>query len=255
MAYDDPKLPRAVLRGEELYVGNDKEPYFRDPDYVIHLDVTDLKVAGGLESSDPMEGRSPKVAVAPGLRGLARLGGRDKFAGAGFDAGKNPRIEFHLRTVGADETRFHWAASVGYSMPDWEFESEPGFWVQGYCTQPEFDRVLAAVGSGHVERLRVALTTTMWTKQKSNGFMPGMPMTLCLAPSTDKESTTPALERGFIRSITWDETYGARTPAPVDEDAAPPKPQPVELPARFYSLLTGILGLLAFVAVLTMLRR
>lgn len=47
---------------------------------------------------------------------------------------------------------------------------------------------------------------------------------------------------------------GARTPAPIDEDAPPPKPQPVELPARFYSLLTGILRLLAFV-VLIMLRR
>ena len=32
MAYDDPKLPRAVLRGEELFVGDDKEPYFRDAD-------------------------------------------------------------------------------------------------------------------------------------------------------------------------------------------------------------------------------
>jgi hypothetical protein len=82
MANDDSKLPRAVLRGEELYVDNDKEPYFRDPDYVIHLDITDLKVAGGLEQSDPMEGWSPKVVVAPGLRGLARLEGRDKFAGA-----------------------------------------------------------------------------------------------------------------------------------------------------------------------------
>ncbi|SIO00250.1 hypothetical protein SAMN05443247_01319 [Bradyrhizobium erythrophlei] len=53
---------------------------------MIHLDVTDLKVAGGLEQSDPMEGRSPKVAVAPGLRGLARLEGRDKFAGAAVPA-------------------------------------------------------------------------------------------------------------------------------------------------------------------------
>jgi hypothetical protein len=243
------------MRGEELYVGNDKEPYFRDADYVIHLGVTDLKIAGGLEQSDPMEGRSPKVAVSRGLRGLAKLEGRDKFAGAGFDAGKNPTIEFHLRTVGADETRFHWAASIGYSMPDWEFDTDPGFWVQGYCIQPEFDRVLAAVQSGHVERLRVALTTTMWTKQKSNGFMPGMPMILCVAPPTDKESATPALERGFIRSVTWDETYGARTPAPSDEDAPPPKPQPVELPVRVYSLLTAIVGLLAFLAVMLVLRR
>jgi hypothetical protein len=32
MAYDDPKLPRAVMRGEERFVGDHNEPYVRDRD-------------------------------------------------------------------------------------------------------------------------------------------------------------------------------------------------------------------------------
>jgi hypothetical protein len=240
MAYDDPKLPRAVLRGENLYVGDDKEPYVRDPDYPVHLDVIDLKVHGGFEPADISESRGPKALATPALRGLATLEGRDKFAVAGFDIGKNAKIAFHLRTVPETETRFLWAAWIGYSMYDWEFDSEAGFWVQGYCTSAEFDWVLSAVRTGHVERLRVALTTTMWTKRVSNGFMPGMPMTFHVAPPTDKESNSPATESGFIRSITWDESYGAGIPAPVDLDE-PPKPTVVDLPARAYWLL----GLLA----------
>jgi hypothetical protein len=198
MAYDDPKLPRPVLRGEELFVGNDKEPYFRDPDYLVYLDVADLKIHGGFDPVDITESSGPKAMAAPALRGLAKLEGRDDFAVAGFDVGKNPKIEFHLRTVAETETRLLWAARMGYSMYDWEFENEAGFWVQGYCTPAEFDRVLDAIRTRQVERLRVALTTTMWTKQKSSGFMAGRPMTLHVAPPTDKEATSPATEGGFI---------------------------------------------------------
>ena len=102
--------------------------------------------------------------------------------------------------------------------------------------------------------MRVALTTTMWTKQASNGFMPGMPMTFHVAPPTDKESPRLATESGFIQSITWDETYGAGRPAPVDPDE-PPKSAVVNLPERAYSLLTFIVGLLVALIVVTFLRR
>ena len=254
MAYDDPKLPRAALRGEELFVGDDKEPYFRDSDYPVYLDVTDLKIYGGFKPVDITKSRGPKTLAAPALRGLAKLEGRDKFAVAGFDVGKNPKIEFHLGTVPETETRFLWAARIGYSMHDWEFENEAGFWVQGYCTPAEFDHVLDAVRARQVERLRVALTTTMWTKQKSSGFMPGRPMTLHVAPPTDKEATSPATEGGFIQSITWDESYGAKTPTPIDPEE-PQKPTVVELPPRVYSLLGGILAVLAFIAALLLFRR
>jgi hypothetical protein len=252
MAYDDAKLPRAVMRGEELFVGDDKEPYFRDPTHTFDLIVTDLNLAGGFEPVDDSKG--PKTRVSPGLRGIAKLEGRNRFAVAGYDIGKNDGIEFHLRTVDESETRFHWAARIGYNMYDLEMDAGWEFYVQGYCTPAEFECVAAAIRTGAVERLRVNMSTTMWTKRKSNGFMPGMPMVMHVAPPIDKESATPATESGFIRSITWEEIYGVRTPPPPDDDELP-KPTPVELPARAYSTLTAIVGLLAALVVLAFLRR
>ncbi len=57
MAYDDPKLPQAVLRGENLYVGDDREGNFRDPGHTFDLIVTDLD--GGLEPEDWGNSRGP----------------------------------------------------------------------------------------------------------------------------------------------------------------------------------------------------
>jgi hypothetical protein len=37
MTYDDPKLPRAFLRGESLYIEGETEPYFRDPEKTISI--------------------------------------------------------------------------------------------------------------------------------------------------------------------------------------------------------------------------
>jgi hypothetical protein len=68
------------------------------------------------------------------------------------------------------------------------------------------------------------METTMWTKHKSSGFMPGMPMTFHLAPPVDRESTQPALEHGTIKSITWNESY---RPKPVE---ASPPPAVVDCP-------------------------
>lgn len=251
MAYDDPKLPRAVLRGENLYVGDDKEPYFRDPGHTFDLIVTDLNLAGGFEPEDWGNSKGPKVPVSPGLRGRALIEGRTKFPVAGFDIGRNDKIEFHLRTAAEEETRFHWAARIGYTMYDLEMNAGNEFYVQGYCTPAEFERVVSAVRTGSVECLRVNMSTTMWTKTKSS-FFP-QPMVFHVAPPTDKESATPSTESGFIRSITWEESYGYQTPPPPDDDE-PPKPAVIELPARAYSLLSALVGLLAALVVLTFLR-
>jgi hypothetical protein len=64
MAYDDPKLPRAVLRGDHLFVGKDKEPSERDPGYRLTLEVTDLGVAGGFEPEDLRTMRVPRCRSA-----------------------------------------------------------------------------------------------------------------------------------------------------------------------------------------------
>jgi hypothetical protein len=82
MAYDDPKLPRATLRGEKLYIDGDSEPYFRDPEYRVYLEATDLQISGGFEAEDFGESDSPKQQAAT-MRGRAKLEGRDKFAVAG----------------------------------------------------------------------------------------------------------------------------------------------------------------------------
>lgn len=121
-------------------------------------------------------------------------------------------------------------------------------------SRPNIAELAGLAGLDGGERLRVALTTTMWTKRASNGFMPGMPMTFHVAPPTDKESTRPATESGFIRSIIWDESYGAGdTGAGRSRRAAEAV---VDLPARAHSLLlTFIVGLLAALVMLTFLRR
>jgi hypothetical protein len=253
MAYDDPKLPRAVLRGENLYILGENDPYFRDPEYPVFLEVTDLRISGGFEAEELFKGDSPKQPVALTLCGRAKLEGKDKFAVAGVKTGPSPPIKFHLKRVPEDETKFHWRATIGFQMHDWEFKHDEEFWVQGYCTGKPFDAILAAVRTGRVEKLRVAMTTMMWTKQKSSGFMPGMSMTFHLAPPVDKESTRPDIEWGTITGITWDESYGLHTLEPAD-DVPPPKPTAVELPVQFYSMLTTIIAIGVVIAVILFLR-
>jgi hypothetical protein len=254
MAYDDPKLPRAVLRGENLHIDGENEPYFRDPEYSVYLEVTDLRISGGFEPENFFEADSPKQQSAVALRGFAKLEGKVKFAVAGVETDPACPIEFHLRQVLEKETKFHWRATIGFRMHDWEFEHEEGFWVQGYCTGEPFDAIVAAVRTGRVEKLHVGLKTMMWTKRKSSGFMPGMPMTYHLAPPVDRESTGPANELGTIIGITWDESFGLRAPKTAS-DKVPLSPAPVELPARLYSMLSAIIGLAVVIAVLLFLRR
>jgi hypothetical protein len=201
MAHDDPKLPRAVLRGDELFVGDDKKPYTRSPNHTVYLQITDPDIGGGYEPENFGEPRGPKDRVTPWINGLAKIEGRDKFAGAGFDAGKNPKIAFHLRPVSDAETPFLWAARIGYEMHDWEYDVDEKFWIQGYCPVPDFEHVVAAIRTGHVDGLRVGLQTSMWNRDPTHGYLVG-PLTFHLAPPTDKESSSPATETGFIHSVT-----------------------------------------------------
>lgn len=61
---------------------------------------------------------------------------------------------------------------MGYSPFEWEFDREETYWVTVGVPPEKFDEIVTAVRSGRVERLRVGLGLSMWTKQKSNGFMP-----------------------------------------------------------------------------------
>jgi hypothetical protein len=73
-----------------------------------------------------------------------------------------------------------------------------------------------------------------------------------VAPPINKESAHLATESGFIRSITWEEEYGFRRRWIRTNRRSRTA---VELSARVYSMLTGILAALAFNAVLILLRR
>jgi hypothetical protein len=77
MAYGDPKMPRSVLRGENVFVGDDKEPYTRDSEYWMYLEITDLSISGGLEADDIGDARSAKRPVRETLSGRAKLSRKD----------------------------------------------------------------------------------------------------------------------------------------------------------------------------------
>jgi hypothetical protein len=173
MAYDDPKLPRAVLRGDQLFVGKDKDPDERDPGYRVALEVTELGLVGGFEPKDMTDDASPKVPVRPSLSGRAKIEGKDRFAVAGTEVGKDAPIAFQLRPVPVNETRFLWRGTLAYSPHDWEYDRDETYWISAHVPPDDFEDIVAAVRSGRVERLRVVLILSMWTKQKSSGFMHG----------------------------------------------------------------------------------
>jgi Integrase core domain len=162
----DPKLPRAVTRGEELFVGDDKEPYFRDLDERIYLQITDLSISGGFELEDVTENDSPKVPVREFLSGRAKLEGKDSFSVASTEIEKNVSIAFLLRSVPETETRFVWRATIGFNARDWELETDDEFWISAYVPPDRFDAIVAAVRGGHVDRMRLGMRTTMWKSWK-----------------------------------------------------------------------------------------
>ncbi|GIK83373.1 MAG: hypothetical protein BroJett024_44780 [Alphaproteobacteria bacterium] len=255
MAFDDPKLPRAVARGEELFVGDDKEPYVRDLDERIYVEIANLSISGGFEPEDVTENDSSKVPVRESLSGCAKLEDKNNFAVAGMQVGTNMPIAFLLRAVPETETRFVWRATIGFNARNWEIDTEDEFWISAYVPPDRFETIIAAVRGGHVERIRLGMRTTMWTKNKRHPMMAAVRVVWHLAPPPDKaESCSPAIEWANLDSLTWSETCGPRT-APPDEDAELPKPAVVELPARVYSLLGGILAVLAFIAALLLFRR
>jgi hypothetical protein len=179
MAFDDLKLPRASLRGERLYVEGEKEPYFRDPRHTIELRVSSLTIHREYRPEDFPELTGKKV-LTESLHGIAKPEGRDSFAVIGLKTdGKTP-IEFQLRPISDDETKFHWRTTIGFRPLDWEYSQEECFWVQAYCTREYFDDVLAAVRRGNVDYIRLGMQTTMWTRDKAS--MIDVPRSSHLAP-------------------------------------------------------------------------
>jgi hypothetical protein len=168
MASDDPKLPRATVRDEKLYVEGEKEPYFQDREDTILLRVNALTISRGRLPPDLTPGGKGFVES---LHGIATLEERDRFAVIGLETDPTTPIQFHLESVPDTETKFHWRANINFHAHDWEAPDEGEyFWISGYCTSQYFDDLLAAVRRGYVDHIRVGMTTTMWTKDKSFMF-------------------------------------------------------------------------------------
>jgi hypothetical protein len=70
MVDDRPKLPRARLRDEKLYIEGEKEPYFRDRTNDVRLRIKALTIRRGYQ-----DGKTGKV-LTEYLHGIATLGER-----------------------------------------------------------------------------------------------------------------------------------------------------------------------------------
>jgi hypothetical protein len=256
MAYDDPKLPRSILRGEHLFVGDDKVPYFRDPKAWVFLNVTDLSIRGGFEPNGRSlfddSGPGQPLPIQETLAGRAALE-KDHFALAGMNfGGKDQPIDFTLWPASSElETEFLWRGAINYAHL-WEYGREAMFLAGANMPLDQFDALLAAVRTGRIQRIRVVLRTTMWTRDKGSAF-DDIPRTWHLVPPTDSESSKPSSEVGTIVSIKWDELCGPRTP-PVETDSPPPKPTNVELSAKLYSPLSIITAVLLAMLALQIFR-
>ena len=242
------KLPRVTLRGENLYVEGEEEPYFRDPESTIRLRVDALTIYRGYEPEDPIK-LTGKV-LTESLHGIAKLEGGDRLAVIGIQTDTRTPIEFSLWPVADTEAKFHWRSTIGFQPLDWKRERENGFWIAGNCTRQYLDDVLAAVRRGQVDTIFVGMQTTLWTKDKAILSERAWHV----APSTnDRESTRPAFERGNISSLTWEEKFGLHLAKPND-DVTAPRPQLVELPARIYSMLSALIAIGVALLVLTFLQ-
>lgn len=246
MASDDrPKLPRASLRGEKLYVEGEKEPYFRDGTNEVRLRIDALTIRRGYRKGDLTESLGGIVTIE-----------EDEFALIGRETDHAWPIEFTLRPIAEADTEYHWHASIGFNthegfewwnIPNWK----EGFFIEGYCTRPYLNDLLAAVRRGHVNNICVVMETTMWTQAPP--LMSGSPRTWCLAcyGKGDIEKGYISSEKGYISSLIWEENFGSHR---AKGEAVEPKPQLVDLPPRVYSMLTALVVMVAALLVLTFLR-
>jgi len=231
---DDDKLPLTTLRGDQLWVEGDKEPFVRKPERTIYLNVSQLAVHHGF----PCGTEGGETARSEVIQGTATLENLDTFAVVGIDFDPKVPIKFHLRPIAPEnEEKFETdrRVMIGYFAHDWEYEQTEQFWVQVYLSQPMYDDVLAVVRHGHVASLRVGLDSTMWVRDFTDHMGTGK-RRWYLAPTAGKRSRSPSLERAKLSLFSMDERFGIHPP-PVDEDADEKGVPAVVLPAQLYQLL------------------
>lgn len=244
MAIDDGKLPHATAQGEHMFVGSDTQPYARDPSYRINLSVTNLTIAGGFELVDAMDHNSERKRVRESISGWGHLGVNTVWRVAGVEIASGAPISFHMAAVPDSETRFIWRATIGFIQGDVKLGIKQSFYINACSSQAALSELVASMRSGGVDALKVALTTSMWTKQTSkNAASSDSPNVFYLLPPLEGARHQPAIEWADITAITWDEAYSGRTQGVLPEQSKP-QPQQLEFPARAYSMLFAISSLL-----------
>jgi hypothetical protein len=68
---DRPKLPRASLRGEKLYIEGEKEPYFRDLTNDVQLLIDALTIRRGYTDSRDGKVLTESLRASPRLMGTS----------------------------------------------------------------------------------------------------------------------------------------------------------------------------------------
>jgi hypothetical protein len=151
MASDDrPKLPRATIRDEKLYVEGEKEPYFQDREHTIRLRVRELTIRRGYlpDYSNPA---APKV-LAELLRGIAELEGGNRLAVVGLKTKPNMPIEFDLSPVPDTKTTHHWQASFWFRPHDRS--------LVGKQPSVSTDTAQVTISTTYLQRFGEAMSTT-----------------------------------------------------------------------------------------------
>jgi hypothetical protein len=189
-SHERPKLPRATLRDQKLYVEGEQEPYFQDREHVVRLRVDALTVHPGSEPAQYSNWHSNQV-VTESIHGIATIEQGERFAVIGLDGSdRTTSIKFHLRPISDPALEFE--AKIGFHVYDPEFpDLKEGFWIQGYFRRQLFDELLTALVQKGVDYINLGLKTRMWTIDTK---------TWHVEPPTDDEPTS---EPGFIYSLTW----------------------------------------------------
>ena len=254
MAHNDTKLPRTDIRGENLFVEGEDEPYFRIPEHWVWMNVGDIFVGGGFEKplTEPVTAFKPRRLR---IEGRAAFEHGDSFAVIGYQI--DPKTPVHVSFNTNSEHRHHWQANIGL-MP-FEAMGDEFFYVEFYLPDPEFADLVTIARAGNLDNIRIAMTTSMWTKMRpvSVSYFHGN-ADLYLCPN----SYSPQSERGTLQSVQWTERFRAKppkldTPPPPSNHNAEKslKPTIVELPGKLYSMLSTLIFMGVAIAVIILYRR
>jgi hypothetical protein len=221
MAYGDLKLPRTDIRGENLYVEGEKEPYFRIPEHWVWMNVGEIIVGGGFEK---LRGDSVTAFKPRRLRieGRAAFEHGDSFAEIGYQT--DPKTPIHVSFNTNSENRHHWQANIG--LLPFDAIGDEYFYVEFYLPEPEFADLLTIARAGSLDNIRLAMTTTMWTKNHpiSVSHFHGNADLYLYQDSFSSERAT-------LQSLQWTERFNAKplqpqSPSPISNPDVGKAPKP-----------------------------